>query len=256
MEAGAGGAQGWTDLDDMPTELDDMMGREGVGEPSGVCETSLNFDDVLERSYQRAGGLSSGQKTGILICALANTVDALEVMSLSYVLPQLSGRYESWVQGSLSAAVFGGMLLGGLAGGVLSDSIGRRPVMIASMALNAAFSLLFSLTTNASAMVVVRCLTGFGIGAAVPVLFCVAAELSPARARGAIISFVASFWVVGSVCAAALGWLVIPRYGWRLYAALTAAPALACSAISVRFLQVPVHLHIFGRRREWGEECV
>ena len=178
------------------------------------------------------------QQAGIQICALANTVDAVEVMSLSYVLPQLSDRYEAWVQGSLSASVFGGMLLGGLVGGGLGDRIGRRKIMIASMILNASFTLVFSVATNANALVALRFLTGFGIGAAVPVLFCLAAELSPAQVRGTIISFVASFWVVGSVCAALAAWLVIPRLGWRWYVVVTAIPALVCSAISLRYLQV------------------
>ena len=139
-----------------------------------------DYDAVLERMYSEAGArgpwasLSWPQQVGILICCLANTVDAVEVMSLSYVLPRLKGKYPAWMQGSLSAAVFGGMLVGGLIGGGLiggavCDRVGRRATMIVSMLLNASFSLAFAAASDASVMVGVRVLTGIGIGAAVPV---------------------------------------------------------------------------------------
>ena len=109
-----------------------------------------DYDAVLERMYSEAGArgpwasLSWPQQVGILICCLANTVDAVEVKSLSYVLPRLKGKYPAWMQGSLSAAVFGGMLVGGLIGGAVCDRVGRRATMIVSMLLNASFSLAFA----------------------------------------------------------------------------------------------------------------
>jgi putative MFS transporter len=106
------------------------------------------------------GGLSRAQKVGILICSLANTVDAVEVMSLSYVLPILQGNTPHWIPAALSAAVFGGMLIGGLAGGIVCDTFGRRFVLIASMSLNAIFTLAFAATTQAHAMVAIRLFTG------------------------------------------------------------------------------------------------
>ena len=114
-----------------------------------------DYDAVLERMHSQAGArgpcasLSWPQQVGILICCLANTVDAVEVKSLSYVLPRLKGKYPAWMQGSLSAAVVGGMLVGGLIGGGLiggavCDRVGRRATMIVSMLLNASFSLAFA----------------------------------------------------------------------------------------------------------------
>ena len=76
-----------------------------------------------------------------------------------------------------------------------------------------------------------------GIGAAVPALFSLAGELAPSSCRGAVLSFVASFWVFGSVCAALLAWLIIPAGGWRAYVSLSAIPALANWAFCVACLK-------------------
>ena len=102
---------GWSDLNDDAGEMEAVLAaRDESGDE--------DYDEVLSRIYVETSGLSPGQKTGcvcecvcvcaeqlivrnqqagIQICALANTVDAVEVMSLSYVLPQLSDRYEACV---------------------------------------------------------------------------------------------------------------------------------------------------------------
>jgi len=169
-EEEAGLLRGGSALEKGGTDSDavlERMYREGCARD--------DYDAVLERMYSEAGArgpwasLSWPQQVGILICCLANTVDAVEVMSLSYVLPRLKGKYPAWMQGSLSAAVFGGMLVGGLIGGAVCDRVGRRATMIVSMLLNASFSLAFAAASDASVMVGVRVLTGIGIGAAVPV---------------------------------------------------------------------------------------
>ena len=60
------------------------------------------------------------QWLAMLICGIGNGTDAVEVMSLSYILPQLQSEEGTSVaanknlEGGLSSAVFIGMLMGGL----------------------------------------------------------------------------------------------------------------------------------------------
>lgn len=72
------------------------------------------------------------------VCGLANAADAVELLCISYIIPELDaiGDYEKTV---LTAAVFLGMLIGGLLAGVMSDRIGRKPCLMASLAINAVF---------------------------------------------------------------------------------------------------------------------
>jgi MFS family permease len=109
----------------------------------------------------------------MLTCGLANATDAIEIMSLSYIFPMIEEDMPAWTKGAMSSAVFGGMLLGALVCGGLTDALGRRPVLIATMGMNAVFTLFFAASRGHDSMVVLRFLTGFGCGGSVPVVFAV-----------------------------------------------------------------------------------
>lgn len=120
--------------------------------------------------------LSKAQKLGVLICGIGNGIDAVEVLSLSYVLPELKSMPTSH-KGMLSGAVFIGMLAGAVAAGFLADRQGRRPVLIGAMALNGFFTLGFAMSHDILTMAALRFLTGCGVGGAVPVVFSLASEV-------------------------------------------------------------------------------
>ena len=116
----------------------------------------------------------------VLICGMCNGTDAVEVLSLSFVLPMFTNEMTIQEQGYLSAAVFLGMLVGAVGAGCLADAHGRRPILIASMVCNGIFTLAFSLSHGLVAMSALRFLTGCGVGGAVPVVFSLASEVRPA----------------------------------------------------------------------------
>lgn len=73
----------------------------------------------------------------------------------------------------------------------------------------------------------------------------------PARLRGASISVVASFWMIGSVFVALLAWAIIPHFGWRIFVAVCALPAFVCCALSILLLgESPRFLLSLGLVRE------
>jgi VNT family MFS transporter (synaptic vesicle glycoprotein 2) len=87
--------------------------------------------------------LGSGrfQWLAVSILGLANAADAVEVLCIGFILPQVDVQFSITgpEKGALSAAVFAGMLVGGLAGGSLlagavADALGF-PAMIAALAL-------------------------------------------------------------------------------------------------------------------------
>jgi len=154
----------------------------------------------------------------------------------------------------LAASIFFGMLLGGTLLGFLSDHIGRRPALLTGLGINATAGLFSSfsfLTPTIGQLTAWRFLAGIGIGATVPSLFSLASEWCPKEVRGAVVTLVASFWMVGSLFVSSLGWIlfghplddddseetnqVVPI--WRLFAAFCAMPS-AVGAIMV-YLYVP-----------------
>lgn len=179
----------------------------------------------------------------VLTClGLANASEAVEVLSAGYILGGLSGDWRS----AISSGVYAGMLLGGLVSGYWADRSQGR-VRSLRLALLVAFCGAGSsaASPNPETLLLCRVVAGFGVGAATPPIFALAAELSPTPIRGACITYVAAWWMVGSIFAASAAKIVLVSatklhvdFGltwssWRLYALICALPAMmaevACS---------------------------
>ena len=63
---------------------------------------------------------------------------------------------------------------------------------------------------------VLRFLTGFGLGGELPAASTLVSEYSPTRIRGRNVIFLESFWAWGWIAAALVAYLIIPVYGWRM----------------------------------------
>lgn len=196
---------------------------------------------------------------------VANSSDAAEILCLSYILSvdnfqatmlhssntdstdTTTAAVSSWRSGLLAATVFFGMLLGGLVVGALGDWWGRRPMLVTALAVNAVAGLLSAAAWNVYSLCLCRFVAGLGVGATVPPLFSLASELAPPSARGFWVTMVASYWMVGSMYVAVLGWLILGHASsndssdtdggssvpWRIFAASCALPScLGCLCVS------------------------
>lgn len=174
------------------------------------------------------------------------TFDAMDVGLISFVIAQLAVVWgtDASVLGWVASAGFVGMAVGAALGGLLADRIGRRQVFALTL-------LVYGLATGASALaggvavlMVLRFVVGLGLGAELPVASTLVSEFAPPRVRGRAVVVLESFWAVGWILAALVGYLVVPSGddGWRWALALGALPALYAVVVrrglpeSVRFL--------------------
>ena len=67
---------------------------------------------------------------------------------------------------------------------------------------------------------------GLGLGGNLAVDFSMFLEYLPRHMRGRATVWLTGWSAFGNVWASALAWVIVPRYGWRLYVALVAAPVL------------------------------
>mmetsp|Transcript_10769 Transcript_10769/g.25668 ORF Transcript_10769/g.25668 Transcript_10769/m.25668 type:complete len:673 (-) Transcript_10769:72-2090(-) len=179
----------------------------------------------------------------ILSLGVANSSDASEILCISYILSdeqfqkdilrsQGSGGEESGGinrGGLLAAAVFFGMLIGGLIVGTMGDWIGRRPMLLLGLGCNAVAGVISAFAPDVLTLSFLRCIAGVGIGATVPPLFTLATELAPPSIRGLCVTICASFWMVGSVYVALIAMWFFQSLGlsWRIFAIACAVPCAA-----------------------------
>mmetsp|Transcript_15745 Transcript_15745/g.51458 ORF Transcript_15745/g.51458 Transcript_15745/m.51458 type:complete len:519 (-) Transcript_15745:341-1897(-) len=185
----------------------------------------------------------------ILTCLGAgNASEAVEVLSLGYILNGLSGTWQSVI----SSGVYAGMLVGGIVSGFLSDRRsggGRQVNFLRALYLATIGAIMAALSVHPAMLFVFRVVAGVGVGAATPPLFALAAEVSPPQWRGACITYVAAWWMVGSVFAAGLAKIVFVKTDrltvdfdssdfqlWRIYAFICAAPAFLSTIAAAKFL--------------------
>eukprot|EP00752_Nemacystus_decipiens_P015681 g13995.t1 len=97
---------------------------------------------------------------------LAIGTDGIEVTLLSYLVPCVAAEWNlsSLQQGSLTASVFAGELLGAIILGVMSDAYGRRPAFQVATLLVVLFGLLTTFATGFWSLVIFRSLVGVGAG--------------------------------------------------------------------------------------------
>ncbi len=180
---------------------------------------------------------------------------------MGYILAIFKGsdgsKITNYEKQFLSAAVFMGMLIGGLFLGRLSDRIGRRPTLLWAMILNGGSGALSALSPTSSLLIFFRIVAGIGIGGTLPSVFTLITEFSPKSKRGLFISAVSTFWMVGSIGTAGVAWAMLgdfntnPDVSWRPFTFVCSIPALLCSVLTFFFIpESPRFLVSKGRTLE------
>ncbi|RHZ05931.1 hypothetical protein DYB37_010852 [Aphanomyces astaci] len=159
----------------------------------------------------------------------------------------------------LTAAVFAGMLVGGLVGGVMADAYGRRPIVLLNLGINAVSALLSALSPSLNWLILFRCLAGIGVGGIVSCLFALCVEHLPTSARARYITILCSFWMV---VRSAMAWVmlgnvvgthtrILPWTNWRHFAACAGLPAL--TSFLLTYCYVPESPRFLASQHQYAE---
>jgi EmrB/QacA subfamily drug resistance transporter len=171
---------------------------------------------------------------------------ALEATIVSTVMPQIVAelgglRLYSWVFSSyLLAQTAMTVVFGNLA-----DIYGRRPVMLAGIAIFLVGSLLAGCAGSMPSMIFFRLIQGVGAGAMQPIAMTIVADLYPARERGKVQGYLASVWAVSAVLGPIAGGLIIRNISWSWVFWINIPVGLATAAGFMAFL----HEHTTLERR-------
>jgi len=154
--------------------------------------------------------------------------------------------------GGLLAVTLVGWATGGIIAGVLADYIGRKRVLMLSILWYALFTGLTAFATNYASFVILRFLTGIGLGAEWGPGTAILGESWPSRSRGRAASVLQSAFAVGLVLASGV-WLYVAPLGpsaWRYMFLIGVLPALSLLWIRTSVRDPDLWLAARARRQQ------
>ena len=162
--------------------------------------------------------MSTFQIMIVAICFILNFNDGIDIMIVSFSSPEI---IETWglskaAMGYIFSAALAGMTLGCFLLAPLADKIGRRKMFLISLSLTSVGMLSISACNGYSTLLLLRFITGLGIGGLLPTMAATAAEFSNAKYRDFNVGLVQAGWPIGAILTGFFCAWFIPVYGWKM----------------------------------------
>ena len=143
----------------------------------------------------------------IALCFLVALMEGLDLQASGIAAQGMAAAFslEKMHMGWVFSAGILGLLPGAFVGGWLADRVGRKRVLMGSVALFGLFSLATAAAWDFSSLMAARCLTGVGLGAALPNLIALTSEVAGPRLRGSAVSMMYCGVPLGAALAATIG---------------------------------------------------
>ena len=148
-----------------------------------------------------------------VLLGLANIFDGYDFMVVNSTNTYLAASFnmidwstgkavvDSAAMGSLTTWGLLGMVLGGACGGILSDKLGRKKMLIIACFFYGIFTLPQAFSQSLGFFAAFRLIAGFGVGSCIPVVTTCFSEIIPSKNRGVFVTFGMAFMVAGWVLA-------------------------------------------------------
>ena len=157
------------------------------------------------------------QRKILFLCMSVLFMDGYDTQVIGYLGPSLANALKvppSELRPIFLVALVG-LMIGGLVCGPLADRFGRKTFVVLSTALFGILSFATAWAWSVESFIVLRFLTGLGLGGAMPNTVSLGVEYFPKSTKGFITS---SIWVGFSIGAAAAGFVsasLIKAAGWQ-----------------------------------------
>lgn len=167
--------------------------------------------------FINAQPLSAYQWRVVLLCFLIVFLDGLDTAAMGFIAPALTQEWgiDRASLGPVMSAALIGMVFGALGSGPLADRFGRKLVLVGAVFLFGLFSLFSAFSANVDQLLVLRFLTGLGLGAAMPNATTLLSEYTPERLKSLLVTSMFCGFNLGMAWGGFVSAKLIPAFGWH-----------------------------------------
>ncbi|MEM9172387.1 MAG: MFS transporter [Pseudomonadota bacterium] len=209
-----------------------------------MSDSAVSNDQFVASIIDR-GRIGALQVRVIVLCVFFNMLDGFDITAMAVVASavgnelNLSDDRIGWI----FSMALAGMMAGAMLLAPLSDLIGRRRLIIASLGLVGVSIIFTAQADSLAALLALRFISGLGAGAIIASQAALAAEYSPERYRTLAVALVTAGYPLGAMMTSVVAGFLMPEYGWRgmflAGGAVTVSMALVAAALlpeSLKFL--------------------
>ncbi|XP_065312684.1 synaptic vesicle 2-related protein-like isoform X2 [Gordionus sp. m RMFG-2023] len=223
------------DVSDKNMSISFPFKYESIGELKNSQLSSEDIEDkyTVEQAIEMLG-FGMFQIKLSLLTGLAWMSDAMEMMILSILSPALhcSWGLLAWQRALITTAVFVGMMMSSTFWGKICDRFGRKTALLMCSLFTFYFGFLSSFSPTFLWLILLRGLTGFGIGGA-PQSITLYSEFLPSKYRAKCLILIEIFWGLGTCFEVLLALIIMPTLGWPWLLAFSSLPLLLFSCFSL-----------------------
>ncbi len=153
----------------------------------------------------------------LTLCVLVAILDGFDTQIVGFLVSAMASSLNVLPQAlaPVFAAGLFGLMLGALLLAPVADRLGRKRILVMSILLFGVFALLTAFVTSVSQLLIVRFLTGVGLGGAIPNLVALISEYSPRRYSRSAVTLLFCGMPLGAILAGLTADQLLARWGWE-----------------------------------------
>jgi putative MFS transporter len=188
---------------------------------------TLSYETITEKRLT----YGKYQYIVIFLLCLLFLAEGIELCALTLIMPvlQVEWNIDANFQGVLGTVLFIGFMIGSALSGLLIDKFGRKEALQYISLLQFIIGVSTTFMNNIYVFLVLRGIVGFFLGAVVPLIPTLSAELIPMDRRGKITVIINSLFSFGQFVGAVIGYFTLNSLSngnWRLMLLICSIPPI------------------------------